>query len=425
MLDIKTIENEPDKTKKNLKKRGINPYVIDELLSLNDQRKTLITVTDKLKNERNIISKEFGKRKKAGEDVSELLTKMSDIKEELEVKDHDLTKIKNEVQQQLLSIPNILADEVPLGKDDSENIEIKKWGTPKNFSFKPLAHWDLGEKLNMLDLKTGAKLTGSRFFVMNHAGALLDRALTNFFLDFYSERSYTEISTPYLVNSKTLTGTGQLPKFEDDLFKIEDSDYYLIPTAEVPVTNIYANEILDEVNLPLYYACATPCFRKEAGSYGKDTRGIIRVHQFNKVELVKFVPAEDSIDEHEHLLRDITDSLEVLGLPYRVVLLCSGDTGFSAHKCYDVEVWLPSENKYREISSISNFGDYQARRANIKYKNSEGKKEFAHTLNGSGLAIGRTMVAIMENFQNEDGSITIPEVLIPYMNGIEKIGGEQ
>lgn len=423
MLDVKLIEKDPELAKQQLKNRNMSPDAVDQIISLNQKKSSVLKETEALRNQRNVISKEFGELKKKGGDVSGLTEKIETLKANLSVQEEELAKLEKELVEILLMIPNHLAPEVPVGKDETENKEIRKYGTPKTFDFAPKAHWELGEKLDIIDLARGAKLTGSRFYVLKKYGARLERALINFFLDFYSERGYQEIWPPYMVNSKTMTGTGQLPKFKDDLFKIEGLDYYLIPTAEVPVTNLYADEVLEEENIPQYFCSFTACFRKEAGAYGKDTKGIIRVHQFSKVELVKFVSADKSEEEHEKLLKNVTEALETLGLAYRVILLCSGDTGFSAKKCYDVEVWLPSEKKYREISSVSNFGDFQARRANIKYKTKDKQRAFVHTLNGSGLAVGRTMVAILENYQNADGSITIPEALVPYMNGLKKIGG--
>ena len=427
MLDLKFIESNLEQVKSNLSQRGGGAELvanIERLNSLNIRRKELIQITDQLKNQRNQISKEFGLLKKKGEDVSELSKSMASLKEKLDGDDKALSELENQVQELLLSFPNLLTADVPAGRDETENKEVSRWGSPRSFDFTPKAHWEIGENLDIIDLKRGAKLTGSRFYVLKNYGAKLERALINFFLDQYGGKGYEEVWTPFMVNRKTMTGTGQLPKFEDELFKIEGLDYFLIPTAEVPVTNLYAEEILPLSTLPLKHCCFTACFRKEAGSYGKDTRGIIRVHQFNKVELVKFTRPEDSDNEHAKLLKDITASLEILDLPYRVMLLCSGDTGFSAQKCYDIEVWLPSEQKYREISSISNFGDFQARRASIRYQAEDGKKPFVHTLNGSGLAVGRTMVAILENYQNPDGSVTIPEALIPYMGGVKIIGGK-
>lgn len=427
MLDLRFIESNLEKVKANLAQRGGGADLVanlDRLNNLNIQRKELIQITDQLKNQRNQISKEFGLLKKKGEDVGELSKTMSSLKEKLDVDDKALSDLETQVQELLLSFPNLLSSDVPAGKDESENKEVARWGSPRVFDFTPKAHWEIGENLDIIDLKRGAKLTGSRFYVLKNYGAKLERALINFFLDQYGGKGYEEVWTPFMVNRKTMTGTGQLPKFEEELFKIEGLDYFLIPTAEVPVTNLYADEILCAQNLPQKHCCFTACFRKEAGSYGKDTRGIIRVHQFNKVELVKFTRPENSESEHALLLKDISGSLELLGLPYRVMLLCSGDTGFSAQKCYDIEVWLPSEQKYREISSISNFGEFQARRASIRYQAEDGKKAFVHTLNGSGLAVGRTMVAILENYQNPDGSVTIPEALVPYMGGVKIIGGK-
>jgi len=334
---------------------------------------------------------------------------------------------ERELQEFLMTIPNLPHLSVPAGKDASDNVEVKRWGDIPTFDFEPKAHWDLGEALGILDFKTGAKICGARFTLYWDLGAQLERALINFMLDLHTrEHGYREVLPPFIVNRKTMTGTGQLPKFEEELFKVEGTDYFLIPTAEVPVTNIHQDEVLEEKRLPLYYTAYTPCFRKEAGSYGKDTRGLIRQHQFNKVELVKFTTPENSYEELEKLLCDAEEILKRLSLPYRVVNLCAGDLGFSASKTYDIEVWLPGQNTYREISSCSNFEDFQARRAKIRYRVAgKSKTEYVHTLNGSGLAVGRTLVAILENFQQADGSVLIPEALKSYMNGVERIGNKR
>lgn len=428
MLDLRLIEKDPTILSQSLLKRNYTQeetqHIIQQITHLAEDRKKGIQQTDDLKNQRNQISKEFGTLKKRGEDVSSLSKKMTLLKEELENLDNQLEETENQLNQILLNLPNILSPDVPLGKTDADNQEIEKFGNIPQFNFEPLPHWELGEKWGFIDFKRGSRIAGSRFYVLLKEGAKLERALINFFLDFYGKRGYEEVWPPYLVNKKTMTGTGQLPKFEEDLFKIADTDYYLIPTAEVPVTNLYADEVLEAKDLPQYYCSFTACFRKEAGSYGKDTRGIIRVHQFSKVELVKFSLPQNSEAEHQKLVQDAADALKALGLPYRIMLLCGGDTGFAAQKCYDLEVWVPSEKKYREISSVSNFGDFQSRRANIKYKTQEGKRALLHTLNGSGLAIGRTMLAILENYQKADGSITVPPVLVPYLNGLTQLGGK-
>jgi seryl-tRNA synthetase len=350
------------------------------------------------------------------------MAEMKGVAERIKEIDEKLKGVEQGGADFLLNVPNIPNASVPVGKDETENLEVRKWGEPRKFDFIPLNHWDIGEKLGIIDFETGAKIAGARFTLMKGAGARLERALMNFMLDLHTSKGYTEVFPPLLVNRESMTGTGQLPKFEMDLFRVADPELYLIPTAEVPVTNIHRDEILREELLPLYYTAYTPCFRREAGSYGKDVRGLIRQHQFNKVELVKFSRPEDSHAELESLTADAESILQLLGLPYRVVLLCTGDMGFSSAKTYDIEVWLPGQDRYREISSCSNFEDFQARRANIRFKR-EGKKgtEYVHTLNGSGLAIGRTLVAILENYQNADGSVSVPDVLKKYM-GTDVIG---
>ena len=351
------------------------------------------------------------------------MAEVSHIGDEITELDNKIKELDDKIFSTLSAVPNIPRDTIKTGKDETENEELRKWGTPRNFDFEYKAHWDLATNLDILDFDRATKITGSRFVVYKGAGARLERALINFMLDLHTQnQGYTEVFTPVMVNSKTMFGTGQLPKFEEDLFKVKDTDYYLIPTAEVPVTNLYSGEIIDGSKLPIYYTAYTPCFRSEAGSAGRDTRGIIRQHQFNKVEMVKFSKPETSYEELDKLTNDAEEVLQKLGLPYRVIELCTGDIGFSSACTYDIEVWLPSYNAYKEISSCSNMTDFQARRANIRYKESNGSKsEYVHTLNGSGLAIGRTVAAILENYQNADGSITIPEVLVPYMNGLTKI----
>ncbi|HOJ49276.1 MAG TPA: serine--tRNA ligase [Spirochaetota bacterium] len=422
MIDPKIIENNIYVLEESLKKRNIDISIIESIKKVSKDRREIIKNRETLLSKKNSLSKEFGERKRKGIDISDIEKEIIILNNELEKMDELAKNIELEYESIMLNIPNILSEDVPYGRSEEDNVEVKKWGQPRSFDFNPLPHWEIGKNLGILDIEVGTKLTGSRFYVLMGDGALLERALINFFLDFYSERGYKEVWPPYIVNSNTMTGTGQLPKFKDELFKIEGLDYYLIPTAEVPVTNIHSDQILSIDELPKYYCSFTACFRKEAGSYGKDTRGIMRVHQFSKVELVKIVEPSVSEEEHQKLLNDVEDALKKLGLPYRVILLCGGDTGFSASKCYDVEVWIPSENRYREISSVSNFRDFQARRAKIRYKK-DGKNYLVHTLNGSGLAIGRTMIAIMENYQNKDGSITIPDALVPYMKGKKTIGG--
>ena len=368
------------------------------------------------------MSEEIGRLKKQKQDAADLLKEMKGVSSEIKELDEQLRELEEKTMGFLLEVPNIPHETVPVGRDETKNIEIRKHGEPPEFDFKPLNHWDIAEMNDIVDFQRASKLAGARFAILKGAGAKLERALMNFMLDLNTSSGYKEIFPPILVNRQSMTGTGQLPKFESDLFRVADSDFFLIPTAEVPVTNIHRDEILNESDLPIYYTAFTPCFRREAGSYGKDTRGLIRQHQFNKVELVKFTRPEDSYDELERLTSNAEEVLKKLGLHYRVVVLCTGDLGFSATKTYDIEVWLPGQDRYREISSCSNFVDYQARRADIRFRR-EGKKgtEFVHTLNGSSLAIGRTMVAVLENYQQKDGSVMIPEVLRPYM-GVDKIG---
>ena len=422
MLDIKFIRENIEKVEDMLKARNTS-VDLSAFKELEKKRRKLITESEALKAARNAKNKEIAAKKKSGEIDKSLIEEMQKISQQIKSFDVELKEIQEKLENIALNIPNMLHESVPVGKDESDNIVYKTWGEKPVLGFEPKEHWELGEKLGILDFERAAKLTGARFSLYKGMGAKLERALINFMLDLHTkEHGYTEILPPFMVNRKTMTGTGQLPKFEEDLFKLEGVDYFLIPTAEVPVTNIFAEEILNEKDLPVYYTAYTPCFRSEAGSYGKDTKGLIRQHQFNKVELVKFSKPEDSYEELEKLLQNAEEILQKLNIHYRVVTLCSGDTGFSASKTYDIEVWLPGQNTYREISSCSNFEDFQARRAKIRFKR-KGKKgtEFVHTLNGSGLAVGRTFVAILENYQQEDGSILIPEALKPYMNGVEKI----
>jgi seryl-tRNA synthetase len=369
------------------------------------------------------LFRKVSKRKRESQDASELIEEMKKVSQEMKELDKIVEEKERALQEFLLIIPNLPHPSVPQGKDSSDNVEVRRWGEIPKFDFEPKAHWDLGEELGILDFKNGAKITGARFTLYWDLGAKLERSLINFMLDLHTcEHGYREVLPPFMVNRATMTGTGQLPKFEEELFKVEGTDYYLIPTAEVPVTNIHQDEVLEEAVLPLYYAAYSPCFRKEAGSYGKDTRGLIRQHQFNKVELVKFTKPEHSYNELERLLSDAEEVLKRLKLPYRVVNLCTGDLGFSAAKTYDIEVWLPGQKTFKEISSCSDFEDFQARRARIRYRISgKSKTEYVHTLNGSGLAVGRTLVAILENYQQSDGTVIIPEVLRPYLNGAERI----
>lgn len=417
MHDIKYFTENVEKVKANLGARNFDISLIDQVLELNQKRKNLTTQVETKRAETKKISQEVGEIKKKGGDASALMKSVGDIKALIESSEKELEEI-NEKQTDLLSvIPNLIQDEVPRGKDEHDNKELKKWGTPKTFDFTPLDHATLGEKLGMLDFETATKITGARFTIYKKGIARLERALINFMIDRHLNHGYEEIIPPFIVNKNSLYGTGNLPKFKEDLFKLEGFDWYLIPTAEVPVTNLKREQIFEAKEFPFKYVAYTPCFRSEAGSYGKDTRGLIRQHQFNKVELVNIVAPDKSKEAHEEMINRACSILEELELPYRAMLLCSGDMGFGSSRTIDLEVWVPSQNKYREISSLSNCWDFQARRAQIRFRNSEGKVEFAHTLNGSGLAVGRTVVAIMENYQNADGSITIPKALHPYMGG--------
>lgn len=424
MLDLRRIRNNPEEVKAKLLSRG-EAYVsfIDEILQLDEKRRELLVQVENLKSRRNQVSAEIPKLKKAGEDVAPIMAEMKKVGEDIKALDTSLTEIDSNIENILLRIPNIPNETVPEGKSDADNLEVRKWGEPTKFDFEAKAHWDIGTNLNILDFDRAGKITGSRFTVYKGLGARLERAIINYYLNTHIDESgYTEIMPPYMVNRKSMTGTGQLPKFEEDAFKVSNTDYFLIPTAEVPVTNLYSEEILNGDELPIKHVAYSACFRAEAGSAGRDTRGLIRQHQFNKVELVKFTKPENSYDELEKLTNDAEKVLQGLGLPYRVVKLCKGDLGFSSACTYDIEVWMPSYGRYVEISSCSNFEDFQARRANIKYKeNPKEKPQYVHTLNGSGVAIGRTVAAILENYQNEDGSITVPEALRSYMGNADSI----
>lgn len=421
MLDIKLIRTETEKVKKALSRRK-EEVDIDGLLKLDEQRREILFDVEQKKAQQNTVSKEIPKLKKEGKDTTEIFAKMKELSDSIKDSDEKIRELDEKIQNIMYTIPNIPNETVPDGDSDEDNVEIRKFMEPTKFDFEPKAHWDLGKDLNILDPETAAKITGARFHVYKDLGARLERAIMNYFLDTHTSRGYQEIFPPFMVHRNSMIGTGQLPKFEEDAFKVSDTEYFLVPTAEVPVTNMYRDEILNGDDLPLKYCAYTACFRAEAGSAGRDTRGLIRQHQFNKVELVKFTKPEDSYDELEKLTAEAEYVLQGLKLPYRVVKICIGDLGFTAAMKYDIEVWMPSYGRYVEISSCSNFEDFQARRANIKYKNSPKEKaQFVHTLNGSGVAIGRTTAAILENYQNADGSITIPDVLVPYMGGVKKI----
>jgi seryl-tRNA synthetase len=418
MLELRFIRENTELVREKTRMRGVDPALIDRFTETDSRRLALLGETENLKSRRNSVSREIAELKKRGESeqAEPLIAEMRDVSARIKELDGELAEVQEELQDIVMSIPNLCDDSVPPGTDDSDNVEVRKWGEIPPFSFSPLPHWEIGERLDILDFETSAKLAGARFALLKGFGARLSRALINFFLDLHTQKhGYREVLPPFMVNSRTMTGTGQLPKFAEDLFKIDNWDLWLIPTAEVPVTNIHSDETLAEEQLPLLYTAYTPCFRSEAGSYGKDTRGLIRQHQFEKVELVKFTTPETSGRELESLLADAEEVLRLLELPYRVVTLCTGDLGFSATKTYDIEVWLPGQNTYREISSCSNFLDFQARRMGIRYRSAgTNKTRLVHTLNGSGLAVGRTLVAILENYQQEDGTVAVPQILQPY-----------
>ena len=422
MLDIKLIRTETERVKKALARRK-EVVDIDGLLKLDSEKREMLFSVEQLKQRQNEVSKSIPALKKEGKDVSAIFEEMKKLSDEIKEIDEKVREYDEKISSIMYTIPNIPNDDVPDGDTDEDNVEIRRFSEPTKFNFEPKAHWDIGADLDILDAPTAGKVTGTRFTFYKGMGARLERAIINFYLDTHTTDSgYTEIFPPYMVHRRSMLGTGQLPKFEEDAFKVVDTDYFLIPTAEVPVTNMYRDEILDGTKLPIKHVAYSACFRAEAGSAGKDTRGLIRQHQFNKVELVKFASPENSYEELEKLTNDAEKVLKLLNLPYRVVKICVGDLGFTAAKKYDIEVWMPSYNRYVEISSCSNFEDFQARRANIKFKNSpKDKAQFVHTLNGSGVAIGRTVAAILENYQNEDGTVTIPDVLVPYMGGKTKI----
>lgn len=424
MIDIKQLEKKPDGSetsyldlyRASLKKRGASEDVLNAALDLNKKRKEMITAAETAKAQQNKISAEVGKLKREGKDASHLLSEVATLASAVKEMEQKASEVDQEVTNLLLTLPNKLSEQVPAGASADDNVQIKKVGTPKTFSFKPKEHWEIGEQNQIIDFERAGKVTGTRFAFLKGQAARLERAITNFFLDIHTkEHGYVEMVAPYIVNSKSYQGTGQFPKFTEDVFHLQGTDYHLISTAEVPVTNYFADEILNESELPFKFAGFSPCFRSEAGAAGRDTKGLIRQHQFHKVELVMFAHPDKSYELHEQLTSHAEKCLEMLELPYKRMLLCGGDIGFGAAKCYDLEVWLPGPGQYREISSCSNFEDFQARRANIRFKSQGGKPQFVHTLNGSGLAVGRTLIAVLENYQREDGGIDIPEVLKKYM----------
>ncbi|MDJ1153568.1 serine--tRNA ligase [Macrococcus caseolyticus] len=418
MLDIKLFRTEPEFVKKKLEMRAIDTSIVDEILELDIAARELTARTEELKAKRNKTSEEIAQKKRNKENADDAIKAMREVGEEIKRIDTELNEVSQTLKDKLVRLPNLLSDETPFGKDEDENVEVKKWGTPRTFDFEAKAHWDIVENLKMADFERAAKVSGARFAFLTKDGARLERALMNFMLDTHRANGYEEMVTPQLVNAASMFGTGQLPKFEEDLFKVEKEGLYTIPTSEVPLTNFYRDEILTNDMLPTKFTAMTACFRSEAGSAGRDTRGLIRMHQFNKVEMVRFERPEDSYAALEDMTRSAESILEKLNIPYRTIALCSGDIGFGAAKTYDVEVWLPSYDAYKEISSCSNMTDFQARRANIRFKRDKNAKaELVNTLNGSGLAVGRTFAAVVENYQNEDGSITVPEVLVPYMGG--------
>lgn len=422
MLDIKRIRTDFDGVAAKLATRGVTAESLENIKELDAKRREILVTVEELKAERNTVSAEIAQAKRNKENVDDKIAAMQKLSADVKNLDVELFEIDEKLNAILAVLPNTPHDSAPVGVDEEDNVEVRRWGTPREFNFEPKAHWDLGEDLDILDWERGAKVTGARFLFYKNLGARLERALYNFMLDEHIKEGYQEIITPYMVNRDSMYGTGQYPKFKEDTFELTDTNYVLIPTAEVPLTNYYRNEILEEKDLPIYFTAMSPSFRSEAGSAGRDTRGLIRLHQFHKVEMVKFATPEQSYDELEKMTANAENILQKLGLPYRVLSLCTGDMGFSAAKTYDLEVWIPAQNAYREISSCSNTEDFQARRAQIRYRDAaDGKVKLLHTLNGSGLAVGRTVAAILENYQNEDGSVTIPEVLRPYMGGVEVI----
>ncbi|WP_414840899.1 serine--tRNA ligase [Enterococcus saccharolyticus] len=422
MLDIKMIRQNFDTVQEKLKTRRISEEVLAEFLKLDEDRRSLLVQVEDLKKYRNDVSAEIAQLKRNKEDAAAKIAEMKEVGGKIKALDSEVNQIDEQLKVIATTLPNIPHESTPIGKDEDDNVEVRRWSEPKTLDFEAKPHWEIAEKLGILDFERGAKVSGSRFVYYTGLGARLERALYNFMLDQHIyEHGYTEMITPYAVNSQAMFGTGQFPKFKEDVFQLENTDLTLIPTAEVPLTNYYSNEILDQEQLPIYFTALSPAFRSEAGSAGRDTRGLIRLHQFNKVEMVKFSDAQHSYEELEKMTADAESILQKLDLPYRVMALSTGDMGFSAAKTYDLEVWIPAQDTYREISSCSNCEDFQARRAMIRYRDAENKIQYAHTLNGSGLAVGRTVAAVLENYQNADGSVTIPEVLVPYMGGLTKI----
>lgn len=422
MLDVKMIRQNFDEVQAKLKTRGVKEEILVEFLRLDESRRNLLVKVEELKKYRNDVSAEIAQLKRNKEDATEKINEMKEVGGNIKALDTEIEEIDAQLLTISTTLPNLPHDSVPVGTDEDDNVEIRRWSEPRSFAFEPKPHWDVAEKLGILDFERGAKVSGSRFVYYKDLGARLERALYNFMLDMHVyDHGYTEMMTPYIVNSHSMFGTGQFPKFKEDVFQLEGTDLTLIPTAEVPLTNYYNNEILEGKDLPIYFTALSPSFRSEAGSAGRDTRGLIRLHQFNKVEMVKFSDADHSYEELEKMTANAEEILQKLNLPYRVMKLSTGDMGFSAAKTYDLEVWIPAQNEYREISSCSNCEDFQARRAMIRYRDENDKVKYAHTLNGSGLAVGRTVAAILENYQNEDGSVTIPEVLVPYMGNLKLI----
>ena len=422
MLDIKMIRQNFEEVAEKLKNRGVKEETLKSFIELDEKRRQLLVQTEELKKQRNVVSGEIAQLKREKIDATAKITEMREVGEEIKALDAKINTIDEELEAIATRLPNLPNASVPIGADEEDNVEVRRWGQVSTMPFDPKPHWEVAENLGILDFERGAKVSGSRFVFYKGLGARLERALYNFMLDQHIyEHGYTEMMTPYIVNSQAMFGTGQFPKFKEDVFQLADTDLTLIPTAEVPLTNYYSQEILEQKDLPIYLTALSPAFRSEAGSAGRDTRGLIRLHQFNKVEMVKFSDEAHSYDELEKMTNDAESILQKLGLPYRVITLCTGDMGFSAAKTYDIEVWIPAQDTYREISSCSNCEDFQARRAMIRYRDADGKIHYAHTLNGSGLAVGRTVAAVLENYQNEDGSVTIPEALVPYMGGLTKI----